>query len=462
MLFRSRLPKDSDGDVKKDTPQYKQFVQDVDHVFKFIEDNIDDIPDSKLNGRIMENLYQSYKYTQDHNREVKAEGRGKMLDTEKYLKDQLLKGEEDELGFPVYAKNEDDLEKAFAALIGEDLLEKAGKATLGEVRNRKAGDWVKHRDGWVHLHAKTGKYSLWQNNEKKEAGKHHIEFHKKTIGGVKDEDAKKNSNVVETTPTKNETNYMDSVHPKDKNNKTKIFKESDLIWKNGENIKVGDVHQFDDGENGDTERNWVTSTVKKVVPYKNGFNEVVGVTITWDDGTSDLYRGDLQFQPKENGVNNKDNVILENIPKDKKISIEEFLKKIGKDSNELSKEKNSILDKKILFEKTDSTNFSGSWGVPNPSTSMDYFLPEGDVDEDDLKNSIRDKKLEEKEHRKRQKREQDGRDYRYQRPSTYYTEYGVTTLRNVLKDFDKRQKSSHGSLSSSNYYYNIKVIPSKS
>lgn len=77
--------------------------------------------------------------------------------------------------------------------------------------------------------------------------------------------------------------------------KPKIFDEKDLVWTQAEKISPGDIHQYED-EDGKTK----LSTVKKVVPFKNGFKEIVGATITWEDGKSELYRGDLQIQKKKN------------------------------------------------------------------------------------------------------------------------------------------------------------------
>jgi hypothetical protein len=88
------IPKTKDGKVDKNSNEYKQFVKDVDHVFSYIEDNINEIPESKLNGRTMENLYQSYKYAQKNNEDKNK----KKMDPHAYLMNQLLKSQEDELG----------------------------------------------------------------------------------------------------------------------------------------------------------------------------------------------------------------------------------------------------------------------------------------------------------------------------------------------------------------------------
>ena len=73
----------------------------------------------------------------------------------------------------------------------------------------------------------------------------------------------------------------------------KICKESELIWVSAEQIKPGDIHQYDDGDG------WKINKVISTKPLKNGFQEIIGAHITWDDGTTERYTGDLQIQPRK-------------------------------------------------------------------------------------------------------------------------------------------------------------------
>lgn len=58
--------------------------------------------------------------------------------------------------------------------------EKGGKrAEIGEVRTWGKEQWVKHQDGWVHIHPKTGKATLERPGGKREpASDHHTSHHK--------------------------------------------------------------------------------------------------------------------------------------------------------------------------------------------------------------------------------------------------------------------------------------------
>ena len=56
-------------------------------------------------------------------------------------------------------------------------------------------------------------------------------------------------------------------------------------WIRASELKVGD-RILDQNDNK-------ISTIKSTKPYLNGFKELIGATITWDDGTHDVYRGDL-------------------------------------------------------------------------------------------------------------------------------------------------------------------------
>lgn len=64
-----------------------------------------------------------------------------------------------------------------------DLLEKGGKrATIGEVRTWGNEKWVRHQDGWVHVHPKTGKATIEKPGGKREtASEDHVEHHKEHI-----------------------------------------------------------------------------------------------------------------------------------------------------------------------------------------------------------------------------------------------------------------------------------------
>lgn len=64
-----------------------------------------------------------------------------------------------------------------------------------------------------------------------------------------------------------------------------------LKWVRAENIKVGDIHQYDDYDGTGLKTTKVLSTK----PAYNGFKEIVGAYITWDDGTSRRYTGDLEI-----------------------------------------------------------------------------------------------------------------------------------------------------------------------
>lgn len=64
-----------------------------------------------------------------------------------------------------------------------DYLEKGGKrATIGEVRTWGSEKWVKHQDGWVHVHPKTGKATLERPGGKREtASEDHTKHYKEHI-----------------------------------------------------------------------------------------------------------------------------------------------------------------------------------------------------------------------------------------------------------------------------------------
>jgi hypothetical protein len=78
-----------------------------------------------------------------------------------------------------------------------------------------------------------------------------------------------------------------------KNVNTKIYKENELIWVSSEQIKPGDIHQYDDDDG------WKINKVISTKPLKNWFQEIIGSYITCDDGTTERYTGDLQIQPRK-------------------------------------------------------------------------------------------------------------------------------------------------------------------
>lgn len=152
---------------------------------------------------------------------------------------------------------------------------------------------------------------------------------------------------------------------------------------------------------------------------------------------------------------------LDNLKVGEPKSIEKFLEEIGETASGYAKNKGeALLDEKIYFQKNTTTNYSGSYHVPNPTYTVTYFVPEsGKFNEYDLKAKISDLKAKEKVRKKDQDRREENHDYRFQKPSSQMNEYGITTLRKVLKDFDNRPKSFRGAMSSSTYNYNIvKVV----
>ena len=88
------------------------------------------------------------------------------------------------------------------------------------------------------------------------------------------------------------TTLIDFLNEK-KDSNPKIYKESELIWLRAEKIKPDDIHQYDDDDG------WKTSKVISTKPLLNGFRETIGANITWDDGTTGRYTGDLQIQPRK-------------------------------------------------------------------------------------------------------------------------------------------------------------------
>ena len=154
------------------------------------------------------------------------------------------------------------------------------------------------------------------------------------------------------------------------------------------------------------------------------------------------------INPKEINVLN----YLSNI-ESSEVSIQKMLDDLNVDAKTLALSKDPVLSQEIFVIECQRTNFSGSWGVPNPSHTTEYFIGS----EIPSKEKIAELKKKEREHRKSQDRTQKNHDYRYQRPSTVITIYNVTTLKKVLKKFDTMPKSSHGSFGSSTYKHIIKI-----
>lgn len=86
---------------------------------------------------------------------------------------------------------------------------------------------------------------------------------------------------------------------KEDSKKQKRYKEKELKWVNAVDVKVGDIHQYDDSEDGESEENWKIAKVVATNPLINGFGETIGAKITWDDGSTGRYTGDLQIQPRK-------------------------------------------------------------------------------------------------------------------------------------------------------------------
>jgi hypothetical protein len=222
-------------------------------------------------------------------------------------------------------------------------------------------------------------------------------------------------------------------------------------------IQGNEVHFTTPGSIGfHADINWINKNKQEVKKVVSVGSSVAKVEAT---GLKKQQLDDEEFEyensKKDDVKSDENDSLISNTLSEKEIDVEDFLKKLNTSSESLSKDKNSVLDNKILFTKKLITNFSGSYGVPNPKTITTYHFSDESNDESKLKSFIADKKKDEREHLKKQKKEQDNHDYRFQRPSTSQTEYGVTTLRKVMKDFEKRQKSFHGTMSSSKYEYKI-------
>jgi hypothetical protein len=160
-------------------------------------------------------------------------------------------------------------------------------------------------------------------------------------------------------------------------------------------------------------------------------------------------------------------IILTAIPNDNPISIEAFLKECSNIFNitgnidEIALEiartvKDELLDYKTLIEYKVRTDYSGSWGVPNPTTITTITINKWD--DGFLKDMVKAKTSSEKARKKEQDKRDKNHNYQFQRSSTYTVSYKTTTLRKLLKEFPNREKGYHGTLSSSYYEYKIQKI----
>ena len=73
---------------------------------------------------------------------------------------------------------------------------------------------------------------------------------------------------------------------------------------------------------------------------------------------------------------------------EKETTIEAWLNELGVDASSLSKQKDSFLDEGIYFSHKTTINYSGSWGVPNPTYTTTYFVDDTPVSKEELKELI--------------------------------------------------------------------------
>lgn len=159
-------------------------------------------------------------------------------------------------------------------------------------------------------------------------------------------------------------------------------------------------------------------------------------------------------------------ILLTLIPENKTISIETFLKECSNIFNitgsideialGIAKIKDELLDYKTLIEYKVRTDYSGSWGVPNPTTITTITINKWD--DGFLKDMVKAKTSSEKARRKEQDKRDKNHNYQFQRSSTYTVSYKTTTLRKLLKEFPNREKGYHGTLSSARYEYGINKL----
>lgn len=93
--------------------------------------------------------------------------------------------------------------KSYGVTASSNELQKGGKrATIGEVRTWGSEKWVKHADGWVHVHPTTSKATIEKPGGKREqASEEHVNHYKSHIGRNEKETGEKKE---ETTVNQDE------------------------------------------------------------------------------------------------------------------------------------------------------------------------------------------------------------------------------------------------------------------
>ena len=122
------------------------------------------------------------------------------------------------------------------------------------------------------------------------------------------------------------------------------------------------------------------------------------------------------------------------------------IKSIENQINEL-KTKLEEENKKVERE----TKYLGAWGVPSFHSVNKFYISESPLDELSVKEKIKELKKEEKIRLKNQRSKE--HDYRFQRSDDLYKSWEITTLKKVLKNWNKREKDSHGVFGSSSHKY---------
>ena len=139
-------------------------------------------------------------------------------------------------------------------------------------------------------------------------------------------------------------------------------------------------------------------------------------------------------------------------PLEEMVSIEKWLEDLKTTPEELLKDKkNEFLNKKIVLEHEGRTTYSGAWGVPSFHSVNKFYISESPLDELSVKEKIKELKKEEKIRLKNQRSKE--HDYRFQRSDDLYKSWEITTLKKVLKNWNKREKDSHGVFGSSSHKY---------
>lgn len=187
--------------------------------------------------------------------------------------------------------------------------------------------------------------------------------------------------------------------------------------------------------------------------FKSMLEDNLGNSNQIDEVINNLI-SEIESLKEPSKMNGEIHFLLSPLEEGKEISVEKWLEALKTDSKTLAKNKDKFLDEEIYFTKQLTTTFSGSWSVPNQTNTITYFIGGKIPSKEEIKNS----KQKEKEHRKSQNKCQENHNNKYLRPSTTTTEYGTTTLRKVLKKFDERTKSFHGTMSNIIHNYIIKKI----